>query len=258
MMQLQRTSSTFRWLLAGGVIMTVAATVVIQFPVKWLQDTISRGTQCKILLSEPMGSIWRGSSAIGFSEPAIDGKSCRPALAVTERVRWTTDCSLRRFACTMDIETPFLLKPLQVTFQPSQITVRNDEARLPAEILEAIGAPWTLLHPRADFTIRWSDLVFDLAGNHGNLWASLNGLSSPISQIKPLGSYDLQATFTNHDLSYTLTTSKGPLILNAKGTLGERITGQGDASATPEMQEALTGLLNLIGRRQGNVYQLIF
>lgn len=253
-----RGNSTPKWIVVGGIGLTVAAIVVSQLPLKWFQSTISRSTQCKILLSDPMGSIWQGSTAIGFSEPAIDGKSCRPALAVTERIHWTSDCSLWRFACKLRIETPALVKPLQVEVRPGSVTLQGNEARLPAEILEVIGAPWTLLHPRADFGIRWSDLVFSEGKNTGNIRASLSDLSSPISQIKPLGSYEIQATLANADLTYALTTSKGPLLLNAQGTLGSSATGQGEATATPEMQEALTGLLNLIGRRQGDVYKLTF
>lgn len=257
MMQL-RSSAAPKWLLLGGIAAAVALTVLAQFPLKWLQGAVSRNTHCKILLTDPMGTLWQGSTAIGFSEPAIDGKSCRPALAVTERVQWNTDCSLWHFSCNVRVETPALLKPLQVEIRPDSVTLQDNEARLPAEILEVIGAPWTLLHPRADLGIRWSGLMFSHDRNTGSLRAMLNDLSSPISQIKPLGSYEIQASLSDNGLDYTLTTSKGPLLLNAQGTLGSSATGQGQATATPEMQEALTGLLNLIGRRQGDVYKLAF
>lgn len=253
-----RGNRTPKWILIGGIGLTIAATIVSQLPLKWLQGTISRNTQCKILLSDPMGSIWHGSTAIGFSEPAIDGKSCRPALAVTERIQWTSDCSLWRFSCKLHIETPALVKPLQVEIRPGSLMLQDNEARLPAEILEVIGAPWTLLHPKAGLGIRWTDLVFSDGKNTGNIRATLSDLSSPISQIKPLGSYEIQATLAESSVTYTLTTSKGPLLLNAQGTLGNSATGQGEATATPEMQDALTGLLNLIGRRQGDVYKLTF
>ena len=256
-MRLQSHRSS-KWLLFGGIGLTVAAIVIAQFPLKWLQSRISQQTQCKLMLTDPMGSLWQGSTAIGFSEPAIDGKSCRPPLAVTERVQWTSDCSLWTLSCKIRVETPALLKPLHVVVRPSNLTLQDNEARLPAEILEVIGAPWTLLHPRADLSIRWSDLVFSEGKNTGSIRASLSDLSSPISQIKPLGSYEIQATLAESGLAYTLTTNKGPLLLNAQGTLGTSATGQGEASATPEMQEALTGLLNLIGRRQGDVYKLTF
>lgn len=253
-----RSKTTPKWILVVGIGLPVATIIVSLLPLKWLQGTVSRNTQCKVLLSDPMGSIWQGSTAIGFSEPAIDGKSCRPALAVTERVQWTSDCSLWHFSCKLRIETPALLKPLHVELRPGRVTLQDNEARLPAEILEVIGAPWTLLHPRADLGIRWTDLIFSDGRNTGNIRATLSDLSSPISQIKPLGSYEIQATLADAGLTYTLTTSKGPLLLNAQGMLGSSATGQGEATTTPEMQDALTGLLNLIGRRQGDVYKLTF
>jgi len=88
---------------------------------------------------------------------------------------------------------------------------------------------------------------------------SLNDLISPISQIQPLGSYDVQADLTAQGVNYTLSTSKGPLLLQAQGSINDQgATGQGEANATPEMKEALTGLLNLIGKRQGDTYRLVF
>ena len=122
-----------------------------------------------------------------------------------------------------------------------------------------LGAPWTLLHPRAELHARWIDLVFQTPNASGSLRISLNDLISPISQIQPLGSYDVQGELSGTGLNYTLSTSKGPLLLQAQGTVSNQsATGQGDADATPEMKEALTGLLNLIGKRQGDSYRLVF
>lgn len=258
-MSLELTQSRMpRWLIGGALFLAAACTLIWQFPSRWLQHAVSSNTQCKTLLENPTGTIWHGSTAIGFSEPSLDGKSCRPALAVTERIHWSTDCRISQMACHVRIETPALHKPLVVTLSPGLIKIDSNEARMPAEILEVIGAPWTLLHPRADLQLRWNEITLGHGIDSGSLRASLNDLTSPISQIKPLGSYDIQASLNATGLSYKLTTSKGPLLLTAEGSLGQTVSGHGEATATPEMQEALTGLLNLIGKRQGNVYRLSF
>lgn len=211
------------------------------------------------MIESPNGSIWQGSAAIGFSEPAIDGKSCRPALAVTERFYWDMSCQPLSLTCKVTVETPALSKPLQISMKPGAIRVTDNEARLPAQILEVLGAPWTLLHPRGQLHARWSDLLFETPNANGSIRISLNELISPISQIQPLGSYDVQADLTAQGVNYTLSTSKGPLLLQAQGTVNNQgATGQGEANATPEMKEALTGLLNLIGKRQGDTYRLMF
>ena len=253
------TTGTPVWIFWVGGIVVCLLVLLWQFPARWVLSSIATQTQCKIIIESPAGSIWQGSAAIGFSEPSIDGKGCRPALAVTERLYWQMSCHLLKPGCDIQVETPALTKPLAIAIQPGEVRVTDNEARLPAEILEVIGAPWTLLHPRGQLHARWSDLIFQTTQSTGSVRISLNDLISPISQIQPLGSYDAQAELTATGLNYTLSTSKGPLLLQAQGTFSEhKATGQGEASATPEMKEALTGLLNLIGKRQGDTYRLVF
>lgn len=249
-----------RWLVILAATLVVIGVLIWQFPVKWLRGTISDATQCKILLADPSGTLWRGSTAIGFSEPALDGQSCRPPLATTERLYWNTECNWKQRNCSIHIETAALDNTLRVSIGLDGVTVQENEVRLPAEILEVLGAPWTILHPRGDLTARWSDLRFTRQGNSGNIRANLESLSSPVSLIRPLGNYSVQASFTGNGVDYSLSTTEGPLLLNAQGSIGKdgKATGQGEASATPESQEALNGLLGLIGRRQGNSYKLVF
>lgn len=252
-------SDTPRWVYWVGGVFVCLIVLLCQFPARWVLSPIGTQTQCKVLIESPTGSIWQGSAAIGFSEPAIDGKSCRPALAVTERFFWDMSCQPLSLTCKVTVETPALNKPLQISIRPGDIRVADNEARLPAQILEVLGAPWTLLHPRAQLHARWSDLTLQTANASGSLRISLNDLISPISQIQPLGSYDVQADLSAEGINYTLSTSKGPLLLQAQGTANNQgATGQGEANATPEMKEALTGLLNLIGKRQGDTYRLVF
>lgn len=253
------TAGTPLWVFWIGGIVVALLVLLWQLPARWVLASVGTQTQCKVLIESPTGSIWQGSAAIGFSEPAIDGKSCRPALAVTERLSWDMSCQLLSLGCKATIETSAFSKPLQITIKPGEIRIADNEARLPAQILEVLGAPWTLLHPRAQLHARWTDLNFQSTNASGNLRISLNDLISPISQIQPLGSYDVQGELSGTGLNYTLSTSKGPLLLQAQGTISDQnATGQGEANATPEMKEALTGLLNLIGKRQGDTYRLVF
>ena len=248
-----------QWIFWGGARIVGLGVLLWQLPARWLFSSVGAQTQCKVLIESPAGSIWQGSAAVGFSEPSIDGKGCRPALAVTERLHWNVSCQIFSPGCQIAIQTPALIKPLRIDVKPGEIRIEDNEAQLPAEILEVLGAPWTLLHPRGQLGARWNDLVFQDDNAAGNIRVSLNELISPISQIQPLGSYDVQAELNKEGVNYTLNTSKGPLLLQAHGTLSRHsATGQGEASATPEMKEALTGLLNLIGKRQGDSYRLVF
>jgi general secretion pathway protein N len=252
-------TETPRWIYGIGIILVIIVVVIWQLPARWVLSSVGTLTQCKVLVDSPSGSIWQGSAAIGFSEPALDGKGCRPALAITERLHWQMSCQAFNPGCQLSIETPALSKPLKIYLGLNEVRVQDNEARLPAEMLEVLGAPWTLLHPRAQLHARWTDLTVGKNTGNGSIRVSMHDLISPISQIQPLGSYDVLADLTAEGISYVLSTSKGPLLLQAQGTFGPRgVNGQGDASATPEMKEALTGLLNLIGKRQGDTYRLTF
>lgn len=260
-MSLRLTETTIpRWLQISLMTLVVIGVIIWQFPVKWLSNTLSNATHCKVLLADPSGTIWHGGTSIGFSEPRLDGQSCRPPMAMTERLYWRTGCNLQNRSCSVRIEAATLLKPLTLSIGFSGVRVQEDEIHLPSEILEVMGAPWTILHPRGDLNLRWSELQFSRQGANGNIHADLYSLSSPVSLIRPLGSYSLEASLSSSGVRYTLSTTEGPLILEAEGQIGNdgKASGQGQASATPESQEALNGLLGLIGRKQGNTYKLVF
>lgn len=260
-MNLRLSESTIpRWIQISTIFLALIGVIIWQFPVKWLSGTLSSATHCKVMLADPSGTLWRGGTAIGFSEPGLDGQSCRPPMAMTERLYWTTDCTIANRSCSVRIEASTLLKPLTISISLAGVRVQEDEIHLPSEILEVMGAPWTILHPRGDLTLRWSDLHFSRQGQDGNIHADLYSLSSPVSLIRPLGSYSLNANLSSSGVRYTLSTTEGPLILEAEGQIGNdgKASGQGQASATPESQEALNGLLGLIGRKQGDTYRLIF
>ena len=86
-------------------------------------------------------------------------------------------------------------------------------------------------------------------------------LASPISPVKPLGSYAIQANLAQHSTNWILSTTAGPLLLSGQGVMTHDLGGKGlqfsgEASATPEAEDALLGLLSLLGKKEGNTYRL--
>jgi general secretion pathway protein N len=73
-----------------------------------------------------------------------------------------------------------------------------------------------------------------------------------LSTIKPLGSYAVVIKGGSIP-SLHLSTTEGSLILSGSGQWsGNRLRFSGEASATPEREQALGNLLNIIGRRSGS------
>jgi general secretion pathway protein N len=76
-------------------------------------------------------------------------------------------------------------------------------------------------------------------------------MSSRLSTLKPMGSYRLSIQ-GGSAIGLTLETLDGSLQLSGSGQwVGGRLRFEGVASATPERQEALANLLNILGQRDG-------
>jgi hypothetical protein len=76
-----------------------------------------------------------------------------------------------------------------------------------------------------------------------------------------LGSYEIQANVAQNASTWVLSTSSGPLLLKGEGEIGhgpgnKGLQFSGEASAAPEAQDALVGLLSLLGKREGSSYRL--
>jgi len=76
-------------------------------------------------------------------------------------------------------------------------------------------------------------------------------VSSRLSPLRPLGSYRLDI-LGGDSPQLQLSTLTGDLRLSGQGQwVGQRLHFQGEASASPERETALSNLLNILGRRQG-------
>lgn len=267
---LDQTQGRTPWLFWLVLFVACLWVVVQQLPVSWFGGVLAAQTGCRVLLQQPMGTIWQGSAALAFSEAnAVDG-GCREPLAATERFQWTTSCKLLGLTCATEVEFGALEQPQKIVWDMSKIQAAGNEIKLPANVLEGLGSPWSTLRPRGELGARWTDInVGDTANSSGSLGVIriiINNLSSPISPVKPLGSYEVQMNMTPAGFNWNLSTTNGPLLLRGQGEMGNSNSGpekagmhfSGEASATPEAQDSLIGLMSLIGKKEGNVYRLQF
>ena len=76
-------------------------------------------------------------------------------------------------------------------------------------------------------------------------------VSSRLSTLSPMGSYRITVQ-GGPEPSLQLTTLEGSLQLSGQGQwIAQRLRFNGVASAEPERVEALSNLLNIVGRRDG-------
>lgn len=262
----------FFWLVLIVACLTV---LVRQFPVSWISGAVENQTACRVMLHQAAGTIWQGSAALAFSEPNASSGGCREPLSATERFHWVSTCKLISLTCVTELQFAALEQPQQISWSLAKTQILANEIKLPANILEGLGNPWSTLRPRGELGARWTDInLVNFGGsNAGNTSASgtiriiISKLTSPISPVKPLGGYEISANIAQDGLNWTLSTTSGPLLLKGQGEFRgkENSAGgnagmhfSGEASASPEAQESLIGLLSLLGKKEGDSYRLKF
>jgi general secretion pathway protein N len=242
--------------------------VIWQFPAKWISGILVSQAGCRVILQQASGTIWRGSAALAFSEANASSGNCREPVSVTERFHWATACNLSKLSCQTEIQYIALDKPQLIVWEIGKIQIAANEVKVPANVLEGLGNPWSSLRPRGQLDARWTDMVLEGIGNSrasdqqnirsGVIRIIIGNLSSPISQVKPLGAYEIQANIGNDGLNWVLSSTAGPLLLKGQGDMKLGLHFEGEASASPEAQDSLIGLLALLGKKEGGIYRLKF
>jgi general secretion pathway protein N len=143
------------------------------------------------------------------------------------------------------------------------VRVLDQQSTWPAAALAGLGTPWNTVQAQGQLQletrsleIRWAERRLQVTG-HATL--NLLDLSSRLSPLRPMGSYRLQLQGSQGaaPMQVQLDTLRGHLHLQGRGEwIGERWRFEGEARADPAHEAALSNLLNVLGRRQGNKAQL--
>ena len=252
----------FFWIV---LLLSCVGVMIWQMPASWLSSALSSQMGCRVMLHQASGTIWQGSAALAFSEANAAQGGCRDPIAVTERFQWATSCKPMDLSCKTSLQFVAFNQPQNLLLTRGGLEWSANEVKLPANVLAALGNPWSTLRPRGELDARWTDLklAWGSAAStaDGVIRIIISNLSSPISPVKPLGSYEIAANLGGEGVNWTLSTTAGPLLLRGQGSVGGQ-SGQvqfsGEASAAPESQDSLIGLLSLLGKQEANVYRLKF
>ncbi|MFP4905356.1 type II secretion system protein GspL [Paraburkholderia sp. BR14261] len=123
---------------------------------------------------------------------------------------------------------------------------------VPASLLAGLGAPFNTLDLDGKVRLAWSPWRVFGTDAFGRLTVSLADMSSRVSLVKPLGTYQVVLQAQGATSTLELSTQKGPLMLEGRGSFSRASASfQGTASAAPDQRDNLAGLLNLLGRPVG-------
>ncbi len=251
-----------------GALVGALAALVWQLPAAWLADGLGTMTQGRLQMLEPRGTVWRGQARIAVTggPDSID----RVMLPGVLGWRLAPTLGAGMPGLRVDLHHPDLVpQPVPIVGHVGlsgwgvQMQMPAAEGRasldLPASWLGGLGAPWNTLDLGGRMVIQFRELGgrWPWAGPPElriGLRIRMQSLSSRVVALPVLGSYELEIGGTE---AITLTLSSLPssaLQLQGRGQWkpGGRLEFQGQASAAAGRQEALSNLLNIIGRRDGN------
>ena len=256
--------STWSWALVGAVLGAIWA-LLVHLPAQWLAQVVSQATQQQVQIQEAQGSVWQGSGKLVLT----GGEGSRDALALPGRIQWHTALAFHGFqwpqfvfnlnaACCMTQRAQLSLQVAE-RLGVWQLQVNDHRSQWPAHLLSGLGAPWNTLQPEGNLVLETKQLQvqFQTAKTwlQGGLTLTAENMSSRLSTLQPMGTYQIQLGGSASPQlmpSLTLSTQSGSLLLSGQGQWqGSKLQFRGEASAVPEHAEALSNLLNIIGRRQG-------
>jgi general secretion pathway protein N len=250
-------SSPWGWAVFGSLLGLLVATVLFA-PAAWLSTAMLQISQGRVGLNESSGTVWNGSGQLVLS----GGAGSRDATTLPGRIHWrlkptlTLDLQLNVDAdCCTEQSVDILVSPrwdgLVAVVQPSQ-------SNWPATLLTGLGAPFNTIDLQATLklntqvlTLEWLNKQLKLEGK-----AALDVIdaSTRLSTLRPVGSYRLnfQGSQGAAAPSLNLETLSGSLLLSGSGQLtGNRWRFNGEASAAPGFEAALSNFLDILGRRVG-------
>jgi len=234
-----------------------ALVVITQAPASLLAAALRSWSGSHVELDDPTGTLWEGQAEVVLASGDANS-SFRTKLP--GRISWRIK-PWRLLVGTFDLtigNSAVLDAPLELHVDRDiNAMIDANRLRLPAGLLVGLGAPWNTIRPGGELQLQWDTLHLhagDLSGHLSLEWADA---SSALSPIVPFGHYRLQADGYFPGALLQLDTISGPMEMTGSGTIGDgrRLRFQGVVRAQPGTDPAvatqLSGLITLLGRRQG-------
>ena len=241
------------WALTGALA-GLLLILLFQAPARWLTGALQQASQGRLVFQEARGTVWSGSTKLTLT----GGAGSQAAATLPGRVSWLIQPAPNGLQvklqadCCMQQAWRLNLIP---SWSGAQLVLADSVSQWPAQWLTGLGTPWNTVQIEGQLALATQGLSLQWAGGRtamaGRLQLDADNISSRLSTLKPMGSY--RATIQGGDApTCQLETREGRLQLSGTGQwAGSRFKFDGVASAAPEHQDALSNLLNIIGRRDG-------
>ena len=229
-------------------------------PARWVGHLLSHATQGHLSLEAARGTVWQGSAELWLrgGEGSQDARRLpgRIEWQVASQFHWQTLPSLA-LGVQMPCCTPqTLIFQVQPGFGQTTVALADSHFLGSADILSGLGAPWNTLTLQGQLQLDSEQLRLTLSQGRlqveGKARLQALDISSKLSTLKPLGSYQLVVS-GGKTPELNLSTLRGSLLLEGEGQwVDGQLHFRGQAKATEDRENALNNLLNVIGQRDGN------
>jgi general secretion pathway protein N len=243
----------WRWALAGALV-GLMLTTLIHAPARWLTTLLQQASQDRVVFQDARGTVWNGSARLTLAGGAgsQDAATLPGRLTWLLRPTWSGLLTDLHAACCMQ-------QAWRVSLQPrwggAQLALADSQSQWPAQWLTGLGTPWNTVQIEGQLNLSTQGLRLEWNAGRlsvaGRAQLDATNISSRLSTLKPMGSY--RVTLQGGSVpSFQLVTLDGSLQLSGTGQwAGSILRFDGEASAAPERLDALSNLLNIIGRRDG-------
>ena len=254
-----------RWAWLGASVGLVVG-LITQAPAHWLATAVATATQQRVLLQDAQGTLWQGSAQAVLSAGPRQGEAAS-GITLPTRLTWqlgpAIDWAQARVVLRASVASACCTpQPVHIDTSPLwrgwRVQVSDHTSQWPAHWLVGLGAPWNTVQPEGQLQLHTQQLGLSQQADQrvwqGQAELRLQQLATRLATLRPLGNYRVQLQGTGGDaLAIQLSTPEGALQLQGQGELKNgHVRFEGEASAAPDTQDALSNLLNVLGQRQGN------
>jgi len=249
----RQASAPWAWALAGAGLGLLLA-LVLNAPARWFTAALQQASQGRVLLGDARGTLWQGSAFMTLT----GGPGSTDSATLPGRIAWQlwpdwTGLQAEVLAdCCMQQAWRVSLRP---HWGGATLMLADSLSQWPASGLTGLGTPWNTVQLEGQLTLATLGLALRRVDGQwqlsGRAQLDATQIGSRLSTLKPMGSYRLTVV-GGASPSLQLATLAGPLQLSGSGQwVGARFRFDGEASAAPQRLDALSNLLNIIGRRDG-------
>lgn len=246
-------TAPWRWAVSGAVA-GLLVTTLLQAPARWLTAGLQQMSQGRVVFQEARGTVWNGSARVTLT----GGAGSQDATTLPGRLAWRLGPAWS--GLLVDLQADCCMRqPWHLSLRPhwggAQLALTDSQSQWPTQWLTGLGTPWNTLQVEGELNLSTQGLLLDWHAGRlsvaGRAQLDALHISSRLSTLKPMGSYrvTLQGGAAP---AFGLETLEGRLQLSGTGSwVGAKLRFDGMASAAPEHLDALSNLLNIIGRRDG-------